>query len=115
MRLISFKKYISLLLLIFLFTSLYAEEQIDIWNKEKKDNSLTNKDKKDNNIELNPKIIVTSQTNNDIKIENEILEDSQNLKIFGIFDPAENDFDLNMWSATDAEDVRSSIKRIKKI
>ena len=36
-------------------------------------------------------------------------------KIFGIYDPAENNFDLNMWSETSAEDVRSSIKRINKI
>ena len=37
------------------------------------------------------------------------------INIFGIYDPAENDFSLNMWSTTDAEDVRSSIKRINKI
>ena len=37
------------------------------------------------------------------------------IKIFGIYDPAENDFDLNMWSQTEAEDVRSSFKRINKI
>ncbi len=40
---------------------------------------------------------------------------SQDIKIFGIYDPAENDFDLNMWSATEAEDVRSSVSRINKI
>ena len=39
----------------------------------------------------------------------------QDIKIFGIYDPAENDFDLNMWSTTEAEDIRSSIKRINKI
>ena len=50
-----------------------------------------------------------------VAIQNEILKTSENTKIFGIYDPAENDFDLNMWSSTNAEDVRSSIKRIKKI
>ena len=43
------------------------------------------------------------------------MESSENAKIFGIYDPAENNFDLNMWSQTEAENVRSSIKRIKKI
>ena len=31
-------------------------------------------------------------------------------KIFGIYEPAKNNFDLNMWSQTDAEKVRSSFK-----
>ena len=35
-------------------------------------------------------------------------------KVFGVYDPEENDFDLNMWSSTKAEDVRSSFRRIKK-
>ena len=44
------------------------------------------------------------------------MSDSQEqVKIFGIFDPSENDFDLNMWSRTDSENVRSSLKRIDKI
>ena len=50
-----------------------------------------------------------------IKIEDEILEPSKDAKIFGIYDPAENDFDLNMWSETKAEDLRSSLNRLKKI
>ena len=39
----------------------------------------------------------------------------EDAKIFGIYDPAENDFNLNMWSKTRAEHVRSSMKRINKI
>ena len=39
----------------------------------------------------------------------------QQKKVYGIYDPAENDFNLNMWSTTQADDVRSSIKRLKKI
>ena len=35
--------------------------------------------------------------------------------MFGVYDPADYNFNLNMWSTTKAEDVRSSIKRIKKI
>ena len=33
---------------------------------------------------------------------------------FSAYDPADNNFNLNMWS-TKAEDVRASLKRIKKI
>ena len=94
---------------------LQAEEEIDIWNKEKKENSNSNQNIDNSNITTVPKIIITTETNNNIEIENEISRASQDIKIFGIYDPAENDFDLNMWSATEAEDVRSSVSRINKI
>ena len=37
------------------------------------------------------------------------------MKVFGIYDPADYNFNLNMWSTTKAEDVKSSIKRLEKI
>ncbi len=115
MKLTSLNKYISLLILTIFFLPLLAEEEIDIWKKEKKDNSILDKNIDINNTTTSPKIIIKTQTDNNIEIENEISKVSQDIKIFGIYDPAENDFNLNMWSATEAEDVRSSIKRIKKI
>ena len=39
MKLISLNKNISLLILLILFKPLYAEEEIDIWNKEIKEKS----------------------------------------------------------------------------
>ena len=36
-------------------------------------------------------------------------------KVFGIYDPANYDFKLNMWSTTKAEELRSSLKRLSKI
>ena len=36
-------------------------------------------------------------------------------KVYGIYEPANYDFSLNMWSTTKAEDLRSSLKRLKKI
>ena len=117
MKLKSLNSYISSLILIILFLPLQAEEEIDIWNKEiKKKDSEINKpvdDKLDKNINLNS--ISQERVEDKIEIENRILENSQDAKIFGIYDPAEHDFDLNMWSKTDAEDVRSSLVRIKKI
>jgi len=113
MKLISLNRYISLLILIISFLPLHAEEEIDIWNKE---NSNSNQNTNSvNNITATPKIIIPTETNSSIQIENEISKVSQDIKIFGIYDPAENDFDLNMWSTTEAEDIRSSIKRINKI
>ena len=50
-----------------------------------------------------------------IEIEEGLKVSTQDQEVFGIYDPAEFNFNLNMWSSTKAEDVRASIKRIKKI
>jgi len=116
MKLNSLNRYISSLILIISFLPLYAEEQIDIWNKDKKKNSEINKSESDrSNTNTNPKTITSIKADSKIKIEDQILDNSKDAKIFGIYDPAENNFDLNMWSKTEAEDVRSSLVRINKI
>ena len=118
MKLKSLNKYISFLIFLIFFSPLSAEEekQIDIWSKEKKENSEKIINDKNSPEETNNSNIFQSlKKNQNIKIENEIIENSQDKKIFGLYDPADNDFDLNMWSNTNAEDVRSSIQRIKKI
>ena len=63
----------------------------------------------------NSKISNTTKLNNDIQIEKTDLNNSSEQEIFGIYDPEENDFNLNMWSQTDAQNVRSSISRINKL
>ena len=114
MKLKSLNKLAGFLILIFLFQPLTAEEEIDIWNKEAKEKSEIKKiDNSNNKIISNS--INTSKINNNIKIEKEILSSSEDAKIFGIYDPAENNFDLNMWAQTDAEKIRSSFNRINKI
>jgi len=115
MKLSSLNKYIGLLILLISYQTLHSEEEIDIWNKDTKKKSTITQTETSSNQPINSEIFKKSQTNNKIEIENEILENSENVKIFGIYDPAENNFDLNMWSQTEAENVRSSFKRIKKI
>ena len=116
MKLKSLNRYISLLLLILSSSFLNADDQIDIWSKKEKKNPTTNEsNNNDANKTIKSKILKKIDINNNIKIENEILENDRDIQIFGIYDPAENDFDLNMWSMTNAESVRSSIKRLNKI
>ncbi len=94
---------------------LHAEDEIDIWNKEKK---ITEDKKLDTNItdkKINSKTFSKINIKSNIQIENEILNNTQDNEIFGVYDPAENNFNLNMWSNTESEKVRSSIKRINKI
>ena len=116
MKLTSLNKYISLLIFLIPIITLHAEEQIDIWSKQKIEVfESTDSDKKISNSSSNPKIFKDNKIEKQIQIKDEVLESSKDKKIFGIYDPAENNFDLNMWSKTEAENVRSSITRINKI
>ena len=117
MKLKSFNFLLGLLTLFLFFTPLKTEEKIDIWkNKEKKETTekeQLSSEKK--NEQLNLKSIKTIENNQNIKIEDNINNKKEESKVFGIYDPAENDFNLNMWSSTKAEDINSSLKRLKKI
>ena len=105
--------------IIFLFSSyLQSEDKIDIWkNKDKKEKSLEQKNlgeqkKKDkNNLKESQKIKIDQK----IEIDDDLSPNDKDQQIFGIYDPAENNFDLNMWSTTRAEDVKSSLKRLRGI
>ena len=111
--------YIYCLLIFFLyFTPLIGEEKIDIWKNKEKKTVKENKDKikKEQSQELNLDSIQKIELNQNIKIENSSLV--RNLKsnsVSGIYDPEKNDFNLNMWSATKADDLKTSLKRIEKI
>ena len=116
MKLKSLNRYISFFVLCISFLPLCAEEEIDIWSKENKENSENPKIKIDSsNKTLNTEVFNKSKINNEIKIENEISGNLRDAELFGIYEPANSNFNLNMWSQTDAEDIRSSLKRIKKI
>ncbi len=116
MKLKSLNRYISLIILIISFMPLQAEEEIDIWNKDKKEkNEVSTIEDNSNDKKQKLKISNTVKPKIEIQIDSEIPANTEEVKIFGIYDPADNDFNLNMWSTTNAEDVRSSIKRINKI
>ena len=112
----SFNHFVGLLIILFLTTPLIGEEKIDIW---KKDENTANQIKKeeipDNKKEKMIGTATVVNTDNNIKIEKSLSESSEEIKVFGVYDPADFNFNLNMWSTTKAEDVRASLKRIKKI
>tara|TARA_B100001248_G_scaffold213174_1_gene167601 strand:+ start:2458 stop:4197 length:1740 start_codon:yes stop_codon:yes gene_type:complete len=113
----SSKKFLSLLIIFLFFSPIQSEEKIDIWknNKSKKE-EIKSTDQKDTNSnkKLNFKIDINKNVNQTIKID-ENLNDSERDRVFGVFDPEDYNFNLNMWSTTNADDVRASIKRLKKI
>jgi hypothetical protein len=111
MKLKSFN-YLICLLIILIFSPLSSEDKIDIWKNKKevvKESSTP--------IENEQLTINTSQTirtSEKIQIE-ESSKQINTQRIYGIFEPADYDLNLNMWSTTEAKDLRSSLKRINKI
>ena len=54
-------------------------------------------------------------TSTNIEIGENTQTENLERNIYGIFDPQENNFDLEMWSNTKGEDIQSLFKRINKI
>tara|TARA_B100000886_G_scaffold53089_1_gene32655 strand:+ start:2647 stop:4383 length:1737 start_codon:yes stop_codon:yes gene_type:complete len=111
-----FKIFLRLLIVFFILTPLGGEEKIDIWNNKEKNKieanpkNLTKENKK---IQLNK--IQSVESNTKIEIDDNAKINEEQVKVYGVYDPADYDFNLNMWSSTKAEDVRASMNRIKKI
>ncbi len=115
MKLKSFN-YLIGLLIFFIYSPLLSEEKIDIW-KNKKETPINSEKKKVNDeqkefkLNSSQKIKATEK----IQIQENLSNQSDEQKVYGIYEPASYDFNLNMWSKTNAEDLRSSLKRINKI
>ena len=115
MKLKSFKFIISFLI-IFSHSITKSEEKIDIW-KDRNDTSGQTSININQDKEIKPEInsSQTIQALEKIQIEEGAQIQTDEQKVFGIYEPANFDFNLNMWSKTKAEDLRSSLKRINKI
>ena len=113
----SFKNFLVLLFVSLLTLPSVAQDEIDIWKNKKKGNNVQNEKVNDSN-ELN-QINFNSPKKNEIETKIQIEENISNkldkTEIFGVYDPADFNFDLNMWTSTKADDVRASLKRLKKI
>ena len=114
----SFKYFYGLLIISIFVSPVISEEKIDIWKnkgkqEEKSESLIENEEQEKNKILLNPANKI--KPDQVIQIEENIKENIKENKVFGVHDPADYNFDLNMWSSTKAEDIRASLKRLKKI
>ncbi len=116
MKLKSFKLVFSLLIIFSFTSSLLGEEKIDIWKNKKKEKTekidITETPKKNDISNLKEKKL---NFKTQVRIESSLPTPENDKKVFGIYDPADYNFNINMWSTTDAEDLRASISRLKKI
>ena len=108
-----------LILLFFLNTlflqNVYAEEEpADIWESQEVTNELDNNETNQENLIIKSPILSEDANKITIQIdENEIEKNNESL--IGIYDPEVNNFNLNMWSKTDGEDIKKVFQRINKL
>ncbi len=105
-------KKLIILTFLLVFYPVNSDEPVDIWNidqsNKNKNTNSQNENEVDNDTNIQPVNQVIS-----IEEENKILEEEKYL--FGIYDPAENDFTLNMWELSNKEKILKIINKIDKI
>jgi|TARA_B110000438_G_scaffold282872_1_gene310304 hypothetical protein len=102
------------LIFILIFNQNLCFAAVDIWEKKEKNKQEGSQSENENNITIEDPIF--SDDTNKVKISIEEKEiDNYEKSIIGIFDPAENNFNLNMWSETDGEEIKKILKRIDKL
>ena len=113
------KKYL-LIILFYLFLGLTAQSQepIDIWNiGEKKTTEkldvIENIEEKE--VPQNSIYKMQSQKGDEPNIEEDQTLASNKIKIVGLYDPAENGLDINMWSNSNGDQILNIFKRINKM
>ena len=113
------KKYLSIILFYLLFGfATQSEEPIDIWNIEEKQNAeITNvtDSNKEKNTTQNSIYKMQTKKNNELNIEEDQTLASNKIKIVGLYDPAENGLDINMWSKSNGDQILNIFKRINKM
>ena len=93
-----------------------SQEPVDIWKiqeqKSAEDINIT-ESLESKNIIQNSIYKMQSQKNDELKIEEGATIESS--KIVGLYDPAENGLDINMWSKSNGDQILNIFKRINKM
>ena len=113
------KKYL-LVILFALFFGLTAQSQepIDIWNIEEKkatENIGVSENFEEKIDSQNSIYKMQIKKDDELNIEEDQTLISNKIKIVGLYDPAENGLDINMWSNSNGDQILNIIKRINKI
>ena len=113
------RKLLGILLVLVLFSfGTHAEEPMDIWSIDEKKIL-----EKNNNIkDLEQKIIpensiykMQSKKADELDIKEDQTLVSKEIEIVGLYDPAENGLDINMWLNSDGDKILSLFNAIDKI
>ena len=113
------KKYLPIILFYLFFgLSVQSEEPIDIWNIDEKkttENIDAIESNGEKNITQNSIYKMQFQKDDELNIEQDQTLVSNNIKIVGLYDPAENGLNINMWSKSNGDQILNIFKRIDKM
>ena len=113
------KKKLTIILIFLIFNfSASSEEPVDIWSLDSKNNIeenvvVENSDEKA--ISKNKIYEMQSKKKKQIYIEEDQTLISKEIEIVGLYDPAENGLDINMWINSEGEKILSLSKAINKM
>ena len=118
------KKYFSIILILLFGISANAEDKpVDIWNIDKKkieENSTKDEEIiSQNKIEINENLdtniisIESGKENSAVNLVEEL--ETQEIKIIGLYDPEDNGLDIDMWSNSNGDQIKSILKKLSSM
>ncbi len=113
------KKNLSIIIIFLLCGfSAHSEDPVDIWNLEKKKSLEENKIDKiseEKNIPQNSVYEMQSQKKDQSSVAEDQTLISKEIEIVGLYDPAENGLNINMWINSDGEQILSLLESINRM
>ncbi|MDA9654460.1 hypothetical protein N9T13_02520 [Candidatus Pelagibacter sp.] len=118
LKLLSKNYFLVILFSLFFSFATNSQEPVDIWEvgeKKPKENTNLIEDEAEKNIPQNTIYEMQSQKEGELSIEETQTLISKETKLVGIYDPAENGLDINMWSNSNGDQILNIFKRIDKL
>ena len=112
------KKYLSIILIFFLpLLGVQSEEPTEIWEIEEKNTSetLVIENSEQKNVSQNNIYEMQSQKVDLLEVEEDETLVSKEFDIVGIYDPAQNGLNINMWTNSNGEEILNLFQKINKI
>jgi len=101
--------------IVLTFDSVFSEDEyIDIWKKKENQNEQNEQTIDEKNITIKSPILPDDVNKITVEINEDKIKETEQ-SVIGILDPEENNFNLNMWTNTDGEDVKKILNRINKL
>ena len=107
-------KKVTIFCVILFFNYAHAATPVDIWEKKKNQNEQNDQISEEEEIKIESPILSDDVDKIAIKIEEQKINKFDQT-VIGIFDPKDNNFNLNMWSESDGENIKKILKRINKL
>jgi len=118
LKLLSKNYFLVILFSLFFGFATNSQEPVDIWEvgeKKPEENTTLIEDEVEKNIPQNSIYKMQSQKEEELSIEETQTLISKETKLVGIYDPAENGLDINMWSNSNGDQILNIFKRIDKL